>query len=254
MTTRIQVVVAHPDDETFGCGSLLLHAAAEGATTAVCCATRGEAGEAPPGTGDVAALREQELRAAADALGVGRVDLLAFADSGMDGEPGPDTLCGAPFHRVVEAVRAPMADVRPDVLVTLDASDGHRDHVRVRDAALTAAEQLGVPQAYLLCLPRSLMRRWADHMRTARPEMPHLDVDAAAFGTPDDEVTTVIGAAEHLPARERAIALHASQTSPYDGLPDDLYRDFLVDVHLRRVLPPWPGGPRETRLLPVIRP
>ena len=38
------VTVAHPDDETFGCGSLLLHAAAAGAQTCVVWATRGEAG------------------------------------------------------------------------------------------------------------------------------------------------------------------------------------------------------------------
>ena len=41
---RLQVVVAHPDDETFGCGSMLLHAAGSGAETAVVCATRGEEG------------------------------------------------------------------------------------------------------------------------------------------------------------------------------------------------------------------
>ena len=45
---RLQVVVAHPDDETFGCGSTLLHAAQVGAVTAVTCATRGEAGEVAP--------------------------------------------------------------------------------------------------------------------------------------------------------------------------------------------------------------
>jgi N-acetyl-1-D-myo-inositol-2-amino-2-deoxy-alpha-D-glucopyranoside deacetylase len=44
--TRVQVVVAHPDDETFGTGAVLLHTKAAGATTAVRCATRGEAGHA----------------------------------------------------------------------------------------------------------------------------------------------------------------------------------------------------------------
>jgi LmbE family N-acetylglucosaminyl deacetylase len=73
---RLQVVVAHPDDETFGCGSLLLHAAAAGAVTAVCCGTRGEAGEWPEEMvlppGGIAEQRERELRAAAAALGVCR--------------------------------------------------------------------------------------------------------------------------------------------------------------------------------------
>ena len=51
MQQRLMVVVAHPDDESFGCGSTLLHAAAAGARTAVVCATRGEAGEPAPGSG-----------------------------------------------------------------------------------------------------------------------------------------------------------------------------------------------------------
>jgi N-acetyl-1-D-myo-inositol-2-amino-2-deoxy-alpha-D-glucopyranoside deacetylase len=55
-------VVAHPDDETFGCGSLLLHAAARGMATAVVCATRGEAGEIAPGV-DASAAGLGELRA-----------------------------------------------------------------------------------------------------------------------------------------------------------------------------------------------
>jgi LmbE family N-acetylglucosaminyl deacetylase len=108
---RLQVVVAHPDDETFSCGSLLLHAAAGGATTAVCCATRGEAGGA--GT-DLGTVRERELRRAAAILGVDRVDLLGFVDSGMSGDAGPDTVVGAAVERLLAAVQGAVAAFRPD--------------------------------------------------------------------------------------------------------------------------------------------
>jgi len=217
-------VVAHPDDETFGCGSLLLHAAGAGAVTGVCCATRGELG----GDGaDLGAVREAELRHAADLLGVSRVDLLGFGDSGMSGAPPDGSLLAAPFAEVVTAVRGVLTAFAPDVVVTLDASDGHRDHARIRDATVSAAGSAGVQRVYYSCLPRSLMRRWVEAMRAQRPDMEHLDADTAAMGTPDEEITTVIDAAEHLPARERAMAVHASQTSPYDGLPEDLRRAFL---------------------------
>jgi LmbE family N-acetylglucosaminyl deacetylase len=242
---RLQVVVAHPDDETFGCGSLLLHAAAAGALTAVTCATRGEAGGTDPELGQV---RERELRRAAEMLGVARVGLLGFADSGMSGRAGPDTVAGAAFDRVLGAVRESMRAFDPDVVVTLDAADGHRDHVRIRDATLEAARQLGVARAYLLCLPRSLVRRWIAHMRAHRPDIEHLAGDTAAMGTPDEDITTLIDATDHLPRRERAMAVHASQTSPFAGLPEDLRRAFLGTIHARRVLPPWPGGEPETDL------
>jgi len=254
--TRLQVVVAHPDDETFGCGSLLLHAAAAGARTVVTCATRGEAGEPPGGSdlgpGELGRVRERELASAAEALGVGQVELLDFADSGMSGDPGPSTLVGAAYDFVVASVLASVQRHAPDVLVTLDASDGHRDHVRIRDAALEAAREAGVRRVYLACLPRSLMQRWCDHMAAHRPDMEHLDADTAGLGTPDDLLTTRIDARTHREAREKAMALHASQTSPYEGLPDDLRSDFLDVVHARRVTPPWAGGPRATTL--VLKP
>ena len=242
---RLQVVVAHPDDETFGCGSLLLHAAGRGALTAVCCATRGEAGGDGADLGDV---RERELHDAASVLGVSKVDLLDFRDSDMSGDPAPGTLVAAPLEEVVAAVRRAVTDFEPDVLVTLDASDGHRDHLRMREATVAAAEACGVPTVYLSCLPRSLLQRWIEHMRSERPDIGHLDPEVAAIGTPDDRLTTVIPAAEHLAARERAIAVHRSQTSPFDGLPTDLRTAFLDTVHLQRVLPPWEGGPVETDL------
>jgi LmbE family N-acetylglucosaminyl deacetylase len=241
---RLLVAVAHPDDETFGCGSLLLHAAAAGAVTAVCCATRGEEGG---DAADLGAVRERELHEAAAVLGVDRVELLGYRDSGMSGPVGPDTLAGAPVERVVADVRASVAAFRPDVLVTLDASDSHRDHVRIRDASVAAARAEDVPRVYECCLPRSLMRRWVAHMSSLRPDTEHLAVEVE-LGTPDEEITTLLDAAAQLPARERAMAVHASQTSPYEGLPADLRHDFLATVYARRVEPAWAGGERETSL------
>ena len=250
---RLLVVVAHPDDETFGCGSTLLHAAAAGATTYVCCATRGEAGEPAPGSGldkaDLGVVRERELRDAADLLGVTEVELLDYRDSGMDGDPAPETLVAADLDRVTADIARVVNQVRPHVVLTLDASDGHRDHDRIRVATLAAVEQATwqVQRVYLHCLTRSLLRRWAEHTRTRNPDSPYIDVDGLGLGTPDEEITTILDTAPHLEQRRRAIAAHASQTSPFAGLPDELDRAFLGSDHLQRLVPP-PDGSIEDNL------
>jgi hypothetical protein len=53
--------------------------------------------------------------------------------------------------------------------------------------------------------------------------------------TPEEEITTVMNVAAHLPLRWQAIRAHASQVSPYDDLPDDLARVFLATARLRLV-------------------
>ena len=250
---RLLVVVAHPDDETFGTGSVLLHAAASGLSTSVVCATRGEAGEVVEGSGvdtaDIAAAREDELRRAAAILGVGRVELFDFRDSGMTGDADASTLAGADPDAVRDAVLVVLRDVRPDVVVTLDAGDGHRDHAAVRDATLAAVDALppeDAPVTYLHCLPRSIMGRWVAHMAATDPSWAHLELPD--LGTPDEQVTTVIDTREHLADRVTAMAEHRSQRSPFDGLPRGLFEDFLTREHLIRVRPSWDGGAIETEL------
>jgi LmbE family N-acetylglucosaminyl deacetylase len=232
---RLAVVVAHPDDETFGCGSLLLAAGAHGWHTSVVCASRGEAGEARPGT-DLAArsladAREAELREAARRLAVADVVLLGFADSGMQGDLPTNAVVGD-GSALAGSVRRAVADLDPDVIVTLDGSDGHRDHVAVRDAATTVAREIGTP-CFLQCLPRSLMDRWAAHMSTVQPDLAYLR--EAELGTPDEQITDTLDTTAHYDARLDAMAAHASQTSPYEDLPEELKRSFLTREHLERV-------------------
>jgi LmbE family N-acetylglucosaminyl deacetylase len=231
---RLLVVVAHPDDESFGCGSVLAAAAARGDSTAVLCATRGEAGGSRLATDDLAATREAELRHAAAILGVESVVVLDHLDSGMEGEPADGTLAAADPGSVARQVRTTIDDLRPDVVVTLDASDGHRDHAVMRDATVAAADSATHrPGAvYLACLARSSMQRWADHMGAVGGGEGYVGNE---LGTPDDEITLVVDATAHLDTRWRAIRAHASQASPYDDLPPALQEEFLGADRLRLV-------------------
>ena len=168
----------------------------------------------------------------------------------MSGPADAATLVGAPVDEVRDRVRAQVEAFAPSVVVTLDASDGHRDHARIRDATLAAVDLADRPveRVYLHCLARSLMQRWVEYMASTDPSWEHLRGDVP--GTPDETVTTVLDTAAHLAARESAMRLHASQRSPFEGLPDDLRRDFLTTERLCRVRPGWTGGPVESALLP----
>ena len=235
---RLLVVVAHPDDETFGCGSLIADAAAHGVHVTVCCATHGEAGEVAPGCdlggralGDV---RVEELLAAAATLGASDTIVLDFGDSGMGGPVAADTLVGAPLERVVDAVATVIAQVDPDVVVTLDATggDGHRDHARIGEATTIAFQRHGRGSLYYWTVPRSVLLRWLRRTAEVNPGSGHLELDESTLGRPDDEITTIVDVSAHIDVRRRAIALHASQRSPYDGMPVDLVDAFLSRDHL----------------------
>jgi N-acetyl-1-D-myo-inositol-2-amino-2-deoxy-alpha-D-glucopyranoside deacetylase len=229
------VVVAHPDDESFGCGSVLAHAASRGFSTSVLCATRGERGESRIDTADLGALREAELRTAASILDVAEVRVLDHLDSGMDGAPGAGTLAAADVAAVAAEVLSVIEAARPDIVVTLDGSDGHRDHVAIREATLRAIDLLddAPPATYLCCLARSSMMRWAERMREVGGGEAYLAL--SSLGTPDEDITNVVDVAAQLPKRWEAIRAHASQGSPFDDLPEDLQRHFLAIDRLQLV-------------------
>ncbi|MFN0028682.1 MAG: PIG-L deacetylase family protein [Acidimicrobiales bacterium] len=234
---RWVVVVAHPDDETFGCGSLIAHAAGRGALVTVICATRGEAGERTPeiaADADLGEVRAAELFAAARVLGATDVELLHFADSGFSGDLPLGSLCAAPLNELTVWLVERLVELAADVVVVLDGSDGHRDHLHVRAAAEQAVPAVGTATLVLVGLPNHLMRGWLDEMRSVDPDSAYQAIDAAQLGTPDDAVTDVIEHPELLGVRDEAIAAHRSQRSPFEDLSTELRRSFLVRTHLIR--------------------
>ena len=250
--TDLLCTVAHPDDESFGLGSLLAGAVARGARVVLLCATRGEAGEDNTGAGrtgdELGAVRERELRDAAAALGVAEVEVLGFADSGWDG-PAPKNALISADEALVTAVRHALARHRPQVVVTMDptGSDGHRDHAAIGAATTSAFARHGDATAlYHWCLPRSVMGRWLEERGAAA------GIYAGLLGRPDADITTVVDGEAVLDVRRRAIAAHASQDSPFLGLSSGLETAFLTRDHLVRVVPPWPGGPPEQTLTGLL--
>lgn len=143
---RLAGVLAHPDDESRIVGGTLALAASRGIEVALYCATGGEAGDPHRSAEDTAALREGELRAACEVLGLGEVWLDDFPDGGL-----ADVDTETVEAHLVAFLRA----TRPQAVITFgpDGRTGHPDHVaigRLAEEAFAAAgdqrchpEQLG---------------------------------------------------------------------------------------------------------------
>jgi N-acetyl-1-D-myo-inositol-2-amino-2-deoxy-alpha-D-glucopyranoside deacetylase len=184
-------------------------------------------------------VREAELRAAATTLGVNGVEVLDWCDSGIDGEPAPGSLAAADTTDIAAVLAVRIDALRPDIVITADGSDGHRDHVAMRDATIAALAIASWHPArtYLWCLPRSLLAAF---------------VPFSEMGTPDDQITTVVDTTPYIALRWQAMRAHASQTPPYDSMSPELQHAFLAADHLIRVDPPFDGDAIEPDWVPHL--
>jgi LmbE family N-acetylglucosaminyl deacetylase len=137
---KLMCVFAHPDDETLGTGSTLAKYAAEGVEVYVVTATRGERGWSGdekdfPGLEAMGKIREQELRCAAQTLGVRKVEFLDYIDGDLD-QANPAEAIG----KITRFIR----QYQPQVVITFppDGTYGHPDHIAIcqyTSAALVCA-------------------------------------------------------------------------------------------------------------------
>jgi LmbE family N-acetylglucosaminyl deacetylase len=223
---RLMVIAAHPDDETLGFGGALARYASEGVETFLVTATRGQGGRYKghpagsaehPGRDALARIREQELRAAADVLGISRVTLLDYEDQRLDGAD-----VGGAVNALVREIRS----ARPHVVLTFppDGAYGHPDHIAISQftsAAMVAAaarafgdgEPHVVSKLYYIAWNA---RTWGAYQSAFKKLVCTVDgVERQAAPWPDWAITTVIDTRASGETVWRAVACHQSQVAAY---------------------------------------
>lgn len=142
--------MAHPDDESMGCGGLILRHTRNGIATHLVCATYGEQGwmGKPPGAnrGELPAIRVKELEEAAVSLGLAGVELWDYPDGGVK---------DSDQQEITQRIWEEVTRRRPRVVVGWGPTGayGHPDHIAIgacTDSAVSAMAEGERPALYHL--------------------------------------------------------------------------------------------------------
>ncbi|MFE0023225.1 PIG-L deacetylase family protein [Amycolatopsis sp. NPDC059021] len=235
---------AHPNDDTTTCGGVLRKAHEDGHRVVLVLATRGELGYAPEGLlaegEQLSQRRTAEARAAADVLGVDRLEFLGYTDSGMMAAASGDT-AGTFRTADVEEAAAKLAAIlreeNADVLTVYDENGvyGDADHIQVHRVGMRAAELAGTPKVYQSTINRDHIAanqaRFAEDAGVALPSGPE-------FGTPESEITCVVDVSAVTEYKRKALLAHVSQITEqstlFTDLPEEKFRSmFGVEWFIR---------------------
>jgi LmbE family N-acetylglucosaminyl deacetylase len=277
----ILVVRPHPDDETSLTGGTLAYYSERGVTTGVVTCTGGEEGEIhDPDLDPVADLprlgeiRERELRAACEILGVSELRLLGYRDSGMLGTPGnqhPDAFCQADAVEAAGRLVRIIRELRPLVMV-VEPPGGlypHPDHVRCHLVGVDAFHAAGDEHAYPEAgpawhVPKLYAAAQIDDGRwdALLPEFKATGLDvswlekrqtrARERGAGPETATIALDVSPYSEIQRRALLAHRTQI-PADSfsvrLPEELRRRAFATAYFIRMHPAAALGERELDLL-----
>ena len=233
------LVHAHPDDEAISTGGVMMKAKAHGHRVVLVTATRGEVGEIynmdeAASRPRLAEIRTAELQAAADILGVDRLEFLGYRDSGMvdtADNKDPRSFHQAKLDEAAGKLAVLLREERPAVVVTYaeDGVYGHPDHIKahhVTNAALDVLEREGaaVKKLYYTAIPRSMMQAFMDNLpeEAKRQQNSNMRIE----GTPDELVTTHVDVHDYVERKRQAFRAHTSQIDPnswFATMQDQIY-------------------------------
>ena len=268
-TKRLLGAFAHPDDEGIVSGALLQYSTS-GVETGLVCATRGEVGEiadpalaTPENLGQV---REGEMRAAAEVLGVHNLWFLDYRDSGMAGTPenaDPRAFAQASAAEVVGKLVKIIREFRPQVIVTFDESGayGHPDHIAIyrytTSAFHAAADAVQYPdlgpahsvsKLYYSSFPRSALQAIGEWMSTQNYEGSFSGLDPEKLGMPDEQINVWLNVEPWREQKDRSRSMHRTQLDPNNlmaKIPEEIQRNWrnheCYQLAASRVGPDVPG-------------
>jgi LmbE family N-acetylglucosaminyl deacetylase len=218
---KLMAVLAHPDDESLGNGGALAKYAAEGIEITLIVATRGERGwpgaaSEYPGVEALGKIREAEVRAAADTLGLFSVHFLDYLDGELDTVPPAGAIA-----KIVGHVRR----MRPNVVITFGpyGGYGHPDHIAICQFTTSALIEAADPCShyYAELAPHSVsklyyMAETEDVFAVYQSVFGDLvmEIDGVKRGMvtwPDWSVTTRIDTWDYWRTVARAISCHRTQ-------------------------------------------
>lgn len=271
---RLLVVLAHPDDESFGMGGTVARYADEGVDVHVAIATDGVAGSVAGGyehtLADLVAVRRKELDAAMRILG-GTLHMLGYRDSGYIGDPAnehPDAFINCDMEEATGRVVALIRTIRPQVVVTHDETGGyyHPDHIhcwKITTAAFEAAgdatryPEIGPgpfrPQRlYFTAFSNRIVKFFTLLMRLRRQDPKRAgrnkDIDWTRIGIEPRRLHAHIDYRRYWEVKRAAGAEHPSQgggSARNRMLPESIQRRFLATETFIRGYPPVADGYRE---------
>jgi LmbE family N-acetylglucosaminyl deacetylase len=228
---------AHPDDEAIATGGVMAKAAAAGHRVVLVLATKGELGEVAEGVlrdgEELGQRRVVEAAAAAEILGVARVEFLGYRDSGMADEPSntqAGAFASADIDEAAGRLAAILVEENADVLTVYDSNGnyGHPDHIQVHHVGHRAGELARTPEVFEATMNHDYIVALMNEVSDAIPEgVQRPDPEAMNLGVPETALTTQVDVKDFVDTKRAAMAAHASQigeTSFFLQMPPEVFR------------------------------
>ncbi|MCP2175420.1 N-acetylglucosaminyl deacetylase, LmbE family [Williamsia maris] len=213
---------AHPDDEVFSTGGTMRRAADAGHRVVLVTATDGAVGEFPDdllAEGEsLLSRRRMELSNSAEILGVHRLVMLDYPDSGMAGtsdNDNPEAFTNVPVEDAAQRLADILVEEHADVLTFYDSNGGygHPDHIQVHHVGRRAAEIAGTPHTFENVVNRDRFRLLVESNPQWNGEDSPLDIET--FGVPASEITMEVDVSDLIEVKRAAMVAHATQIGDF---------------------------------------